>query len=149
MSSNVEKFEKYLEENKIVMLKGTNIENYTQFTFPEKLEINGEVKNIWGGGKYSRVVLALSNDNTVADLYCFNIIKVPEKVDLYKLYTVLNELNATYKFLTFYESEDFVSAKACLPFADETFSPEFISNFIQMMYQSIKKEYPKIAATLE
>lgn len=147
--TNVELFDKYLEDNKIAMLKGTNVPDFTHYSFPETIKIDGEVKRVIGGGKTRRALIAIRNDNNYVDVFCFNIAMVPEKIDLYKLYTVLNELNTYYKFITFYEANDMISVKSCMPFTAKGFEPQIAFQILSIIFKAVEDEYPRIAATLK
>lgn len=147
--TNVEIFDKYLEENKIYMLKGTNVEGFTHYSFPEKITVDGVEKRVLGGGTVRRALIALKNDDNYVDIFCFNITNIPEKVDLYKLYTVLNELNTTYKFITFYEVNDMVSVKSCMPFTKENFDPQQAFQILSIIFKSVEAEYSRIVSTLQ
>lgn len=149
--NNVEIFDKYIEEKKLAMLKGTNVEGITHYSFPETIEVNGETKKVLGGGAVRRALIAIRNDQSIVDIYCFNIMPVPEDIDLYRLYTVLNELNTAYKFITFYEANDIINAKSSIPLIPgrSTFDPELAFQILSIMFKAVNDEYNRIASTLK
>ena len=50
MRFNAKAFEKFIEEHKIPMNKGMNIDEFTIFSFPEKITVDGIEKLVFGGG---------------------------------------------------------------------------------------------------
>lgn len=148
MRDNATAFEKYINDHGIHMNKGVNIEDFTIFTFPEKTIIGGVEKYVLGGGNERRAVIALRDDDTLADIFCFHIASVPnddnKKALLYKLF---NELNSTYKYLSFYEDDNVISSKICIPF-NNNFDAELIFEMLAVIFQAAEQEYPRIIARI-
>lgn len=149
MRNNALAFEKYIGEHEIHMNKGMNVEDFTIFTFPEKVVIDGVERPVLGGGAERRAVIALRDDDTLADIFCFHIATVPndetKKTLLYKLF---NELNSTYKYISFYEDQNVVSSKICIPF-NNNFDAELVFEMLAVIFQAAEQEYPRIMARIK
>lgn len=147
MRNNALEFEKYIEEHKLPLNKGLNVDDFTIFTFPEKITINGVTKPVQGGGQEKRAVIALRDDDTLADIFCFHIAQTPANLDKYKLYSIFNELNSTYKYVTFYEDNNVISAKSSIPFNDN-FDADLVFQTLSIIFMAVDEEYPKILSAL-
>jgi hypothetical protein len=148
MRNNAIAFEKYISEHKIQMNKAVNVDEFTIFTFPEKIVIDGIEKQVLGGGNERRAVLALRDDDTLVDIYCFHITSIPNSDKVRTLlYQLFNELNSTYKYLTFFENENVISAKICIPF-NNNFDSELVFEMLAVIFQAVEQEYPKIMARI-
>lgn len=147
MRNNALIFEKYLEEHKIPMNKGLNIDNVTIFSFPEKLTVNGVERPLLGGGQERRAVISLSDDDSLADIYCFHIASVPKDVDKFKLYSLFNNLNSTYKYISFFEDNNVISCKSCIPF-NNNFDADIVFQTLSIIFSALDEEYKNIIATL-
>ncbi|MEG1256937.1 hypothetical protein [Clostridium sp.] len=147
MRNNAIEFENYINQHKIYMNKGLNLDDFTIFTFPEKITVDGVTKPVLGGGQERRAVIALRDDDTLADIFCFHIVSVPNNLDKYRLYSLFNQLNSTYKYISFYEDSDVISAKISIPF-NNNFDADLIFQMLALIFRSIDEEYPKILSTL-
>lgn len=147
MRENTLAFEKFLEERQIPMNKGMNIDDVTIFAFPDKLTINGVEKPVLGGGDTRRAVISLTDDDTLADIYIFHITSVPDKDDKINLYKVFNDLNSTYKYISFFEDQGVVSAKSSIPF-NGNFNAEIVFETLTVMFHAVEEEYEKIRTSL-
>ncbi|MEG0133718.1 MAG: YbjN domain-containing protein [Clostridium sp.] len=147
MRDNAIKFENYINEHKIYMNKGLNLDDFTIFTFPEKITVDGVTKPVLGGGQERRAVIALRDDDTLADIFCFHITSVPNNLDKAKLYALFNDLNSTYKYISFYEDTNVISAKISIPFNDN-FDSDLVFQMLAIIFRAIDEEYPKILSTL-
>jgi len=113
MRNNAIEFEKYIEEHRLPLNKGLNVDEFTIFSFPEKITINGVTKPVLGGGQDRRAVISLRDDDTLADIFCFNIASISKAQDKYKLYTTTFLISASLRvcaprswlptFLQFYQ----------------------------------------------
>jgi hypothetical protein len=148
MRLNTKAFEKFIEDHQIPMNKGMNIDEFTIFSFPEKITVNGVEKPVLGGGTEKRAVIALRDDDTLADIYVFHITSTPSdentKIKLYKLF---NDLNSTYKYVSFYEDQNVVSAKASIPF-NNNFDAEIVFETLSVIFQAVEAEYEGIMDAL-
>ncbi|GAA0116891.1 hypothetical protein [Clostridium senegalense] len=147
MRNNSKDFEDFLEARKIPMNKGMNIDNVTIFSFPEKLNINGVERPVLGGGVEKRAVISLTDDDTLADIYIFHITSIPQEDNKIELYKLFNELNSTYKYISFYENDNVVNAKACIPF-NNNFNAEIVFETLTVMFHAIEEEYEKIRSSI-
>ena len=79
----------------IPMVTNNNIEGFTTFVIPEEQTIkDAKVK----------VVVAITDDDAYADMYIYDIANViNDDTVKAKLYKLLNDLNSSYKFISFYE----------------------------------------------
>jgi len=148
MRNNSTAFEKYINENNIQMNKGVNVDEFTIFTFPEKIVVDGVERFVLGGGAERRAVLALRDDDTLVDIFCFHIASTPND-DKVKglLYALFNELNSTYKYITFYEDQNVINAKICLPL-NNNFDAELVFEMLAVIFQAVEQEYPRIMARI-
>ncbi len=146
MRNNAIEFEKYIEEHRLPLNKGLNVDEFTIFSFPEKITINGVTKPVLGGGQDRRAVISLRDDDTLADIFCFNIASISKAQDKYKLYALFNELNSTYKYVSFYEDNEIISAKVSLPFNDN-FDADLVFQMLSIIFRAVDEEYPKILST--
>ncbi len=145
MRNNASIFEKYLEEHTIPMNKGLNIDDVTIFSFPEKITIKGVERPVLGGGQERRAVISLTDDDSLADIYCFHITSVPKDISKIKLYALFNQLNSTYKYISFFEDNNVVSVKSCIPFNDN-FDPDVVFQTLTVIFTAVEQEYPKLIA---
>lgn len=148
MRHNCKEFEEFIKKNNIPMNEGKNIDAFTIFAFPEKITIDGIERPVLGGGTERRAVIALRDDDTLADIYVFHITSTPtDEESKLKLYKLLNELNTVYKYICFYENNNVVSVKACIPFNDN-FDPAIVFETLTIMFQAVEDEYDKIRESL-
>ncbi|GAA0125792.1 YbjN domain-containing protein [Clostridium sp. ATCC 25772] len=147
MRNNSTNFEGFLETRKIPMNKGMNIDNVTIFSFPEKLTINGVERPVLGGGIEKRAVISLTDDDTLADIYIFHITSIPQEDNKIELYKLFNELNSTYKYISFYENDNVVNAKSSIPF-NNNFNAEIVFETLTVMFHAIEEEYEKIRSSI-
>lgn len=143
MRTNSKAFETFLEDKKIPMNKGMNIDDVTIFSFPEKLTVNGIEKPVLGGGTERRAVISLTDDDTLADIYIFHITSIPKEDNRVSLYKLFNNLNSTYKYISFYETDNVVSAKSSIPF-NGNFNAEIVFETLSVMFHAVEEEYAKI-----
>lgn len=148
MRNNATAFEKYINNHGVQMNKGVNVDEFTIFSFPEKITIDGVEKHVLGGGSERRAVIALRDDDSLADIYCFHIMSTPQDDKIKALiYQLFNELNSTYKYITFFEDQNVVSAKICIPF-NNNFDAELVFQMLGILFQAVEQEYPRIMARI-
>lgn len=149
MKNNSIAFENYINEHKIQMNKGVNVDEFTIFSFPEKIIIDGVEKQVLGGGSERRAVIALRDDDTLADIFCFHITSTPNDENIKaRLYELFNELNSTYKYISFFEDKNVISAKICIPF-NSNFDAELVFEMLAVIFQAVEQEYPRIMARIK
>ncbi len=85
--------------------------------------------------------------NNAIEFFCFNIASISKAQDKYKLYALFNELNSTYKYVSFYEDNEIISAKVSLPFNDN-FDADLVFQTLSIIFRAVDEEYPKILSTL-
>ena len=149
MRNNAITFESYISDHGIQMNKGMNVDEFTIFSFPEKITIDGVERFVLGGGNERRAVIALRDDDSLVDIFCFHIATVPDD-DKIKglLYQLFNELNSTYKYITFYEDQNVISSKICIPF-NNNFDAELVFEMLAVIFQAVEQEYPRIKARMQ
>lgn len=139
MGQNANLFQLFINKNNIPMITNKNIEGFTTFVFPAKQSIKDtKVK----------VVVALTDDDLYADMYIYDITNVINdntiKANLYKL---LNDLNSTYKFISFYEIANVLNAKCCIPFSDN-FDAKLVFDILSVLSNAVEDEYDDIMKIL-
>jgi hypothetical protein len=139
MGQNANLFQQFINENKIPMLTNNNIEGFTTFVIPEDQAIKDtKVK----------VVVALTEDDSYADMYIYDITNViNDDTVKAKLYKLLNDLNSCYKFISFYESDNVINAKCCIPFSDN-FDARLVFDILSVLSRAVEDEYDNIIKTL-
>ena len=139
MGQNAKLFQQFINENTIPMLTNNNIEGFTTFVIPEEQAIkDAKVK----------VVVALTDDDTYADMYIYDIANViNEDIVKAKLYKLLNDLNSSYKFISFYEAANVINAKCCIPFSDN-FDAKLVFDILSVLSRAVEDEYDNIMKTI-
>lgn len=139
MKKNAKLFQQYINENTIPMVTNNNIEGFTTFVIPEEQIIkDAKVK----------VVVAITDDDAYADMYIYDIANViNDDTVKSKLYKLLNDLNSSYKFISFYEIDNIINAKCCIPFSDN-FDSQLVFNILSVLSRAVEDEYDNIMKTL-
>ena len=139
MGQNAKLFQQFINENNIPMLTNNNIEGFTTFVIPEEQAIkDAKVK----------VVVAITDDDAYADMYIYDIANVINDETLKaKLYKHLNDLNSTYKFISFYEAANVINAKCCIPFSDN-FDAKLVFDILSVLSRAVEDEYDNIMKTV-
>ena len=139
MGQNANLFQQFLNENKLPMITNNNIEGFTTFVIPEEQSIkDAKVK----------VVVALTEDDSYADMYIYDITNVVNDDAIKaKLYKLLNDLNISYKFISFYEVDNVINAKCCIPFSDN-FDARLVFDILSVLSRAVEDEYDNIMKTL-
>ncbi|MGH4137815.1 hypothetical protein [Clostridium sp.] len=139
MVQNAKLFQQFINENSIPMVTNNNIEGFTTFAIPEEQAIkDAKVK----------VVVALTDDDAYADMYIYDIANVINDDNVKsKLYKLLNDLNSTYKFISFYEMENIINAKCCIPFSDN-FDARLVLDILAVLSRAVEDEYDNIIKTI-
>lgn len=139
MGQNAKLFQQFINENNIPMLTNNNIEGFTTFVIPEEQAIkDAKVK----------VVVAITDDDAYADMYIYDIANViNDDTVKAKLYKHLNDLNSTYKFISFYEAANVINAKCCIPFSDN-FDAKLVFDILSVLSRAVEDEYDNIMKTV-
>ncbi|GCD09826.1 hypothetical protein [Clostridium tagluense] len=139
MGQNAKLFQQFINENTIPMVTNNNIEGFTTFVIPEEQAIKGaKVK----------VVVAITDDDAYADMYIYDIANViNDDTVKAKLYKLLNDLNSSYKFISFYEIDNIINAKCCIPFSNN-FDAQLVFNILSVLSSAVEDEYDNIMKTL-
>ncbi|MGH4123011.1 MAG: hypothetical protein ACREV6_08805 [Clostridium sp.] len=139
MGQNAKLFQQFINENTIPMLTNNNIEGFTTFVIPEEQSIkDAKVK----------VVVAITDDDAYADMYIYDIANIINDDTIKaKLYKLLNDLNSTYKFISFYELGNVINAKCCIPFSDN-FDAKLVFDILSVLSRAVEDEYDNIMKTL-
>ena len=139
MGQNANLFQQFINENKLPMVTNTNIEGFTTFVIPEEQSIkDARVK----------VVVALTDDDSYADMYIHDITNViNDDTVKARLYKLLNDLNSSYKFISFYEVDNVINAKCSIPFSDN-FDAGLVFDILSVLSRSVEEEYDTIMKTL-
>ena len=139
MGQNANLFQKFINEHKLPMMTNNNIEGFTTFVIPEEQSIkDAKVK----------VVVAMTDDDAYADMYIYDITNVVNDDAIKaKLYKLLNDLNSTYKFISFYEMDNVINAKCCIPFSDN-FDAQLVFDILSVLSRAVEDEYDNIMKTL-
>ncbi|MCB2290742.1 hypothetical protein LGK97_13325 [Clostridium sp. CS001] len=139
MKQNAKLFQQFINENKLPMVTGENIEGFTTFAIPEEQIIKGTKV---------RMVVAITNDDCYADMYIYDIANViNDDTVKARLYALLNDLNSSYKFISFYEVSNVVNAKCCIPFGNN-FDAQLVFNILSVLSGAVEDEFDKIVNTL-
>lgn len=133
MSKNKDNFQRYLAKKDIQFEDVPLTSGGHGFRLVETLE-NGP-----------RLILGVSfNDkDDIVDINAYNIAKIENPLKKEFLYSLLNELNDSYRFSTFVELENEVSAKYSMSLIGNVDYSEHIFNVLLMICNSIKEEFPK------
>lgn len=139
MGHNANLFQQFINENNLPMVINNNIEGFTTFVIPEEQSIKDtKVK----------VVVALTEDDSYADMYIYDITNViNDDAVKAKLYKLLNDLNSSYKFISFYEVDNVINAKCCIPFSDN-FDARLVFDILSVLSRAVEDEYDTIIKTL-
>ncbi len=139
MGHNANLFQQFIKENNLPMVINNNIEGFTTFVIPEEQSIKDtKVK----------VVVALTEDDSYADMYIYDITNViNDDAVKAKLYKLLNDLNSSYKFISFYEVDNVINAKCCIPFSDN-FDARLVFDILSVLSRAVEDEYDTIIKTL-
>lgn len=139
MGQNANLFQQFVNENKLPMVTNTNIEGFTTFVIPEEQSIkDAKVK----------VVVALTDDDSYADMYIHDITNViNDDTVKARLYKLLNDLNSSYKFISFYEVDNVINAKCSIPFSNN-FDAGLVFDILSVLSRSVEEEYDTIMKTL-
>ncbi|MBU3127066.1 hypothetical protein LGL55_20580 [Clostridium tagluense] len=139
MGQNAKLFQQFINENTIPMVTNNNIEGFTTFVIPEEQAIkSAKVK----------VVVAITDDDAYADMYIYDIANViNDDTVKAKLYKLLNDLNSSYKFISFYEIDNIINAKCCIPFSNN-FDAQLVFNILSVLSSAVEDEYDNIMKTL-
>ena len=139
MGQNAKLFQLFINKNNIPMISNKNIEDFTTFVFPAQQSIKDtKVK----------VVVALTDDDLYADMYIYDITNVINDDTIKaKLYKLLNDLNSTYKFISFYEIDNVINAKCCIPFSDN-FDAKLVFDIFSVLSSAVEDEYDNIMKTI-
>lgn len=92
-----------------------------------------------------RLILGVSfnaKDNIV-DLKVYNIAKIDNPLKKEFLYTLLNELNDSYRFTKFVEEENEITASYSFELTGNLDYSHQIFDTLVMIYNSIEEEFPK------
>lgn len=139
MKQNAKLFQQFINKNKLPMHTNENVEGFTIFAIPEEQIIKGAKV---------RVVIAITNDDCYADMYLYDIANViNDDTVKAKLYKLLNDLNSTYKFISFYEDGNVVNAKCCIPFSNN-FDAQLVFNILSVLTTAVEDEFDNIMKTL-
>ena len=139
MGQNATLFQKFINENKLPLVTNNNIEGFTTFILPEEQIIKDA---------RVRAVVAITEDDCYADMYIYDIANViNDDAIKSKLYILLNDLNSTYKFISFYESGNVINAKCCIPF-NNNFDAQLVFNILSVLSRAVEDEYDNIIKTL-
>ncbi len=98
-------------------------------------------QNIDNGGSVLLVV-AFTPEQNIVDLKAFNIAKITNPLKKESFHSLINELNADYRFTKFFEDQGEISASYSMPIA-QNFDPEEIFNKLIMLYRSSADSFPK------
>lgn len=139
MKQNAKLFQQFINKNKLPMVTGENIEGFTTFAIPEEQIIKGTKV---------RVVVAITNDDCYADMYIYDIANViNDDTVKARLYKLLNDLNSSYKFISFYEVSNVINAKCCIPFSNN-FDAQLVFNILSVLSSAVEDEFDNIVNTL-
>ena len=128
---NIERFRQYLQEQGLYMEEYTR-ENGVVFRAEQKLDSGTTVTGVIG----------FYDDSEFVDLYVFDYVTINNPLKKELIYSLINDLNANYRFTKFYEEDNGVSLKAAMMF-QENFEPSLvITNFI-MLLRSADESYSK------
>ncbi|MGV8983386.1 hypothetical protein [Clostridium sp.] len=139
MGKSADLFQIFINENAIPMVTNKNIEGFTTFVIPQEQAIKGaKVK----------VLVAITDDDAYADMYIYDIATViNDDTVKAKLYKLLNDLNSCYKFISFYEIDNIINAKCCIPFSDN-FDAQLVINILAVLSRAVEDEYDNIMKVL-
>ena len=139
MGKSADLFQIFINENAIPMVTNKNIEGFTTFVIPQEQVIKDTKV---------RVLVAITDDDAYADMYIYDIANVINDDNVKaKLYKLLNDLNSCYKFISFYEIDNIINAKCCIPFSDN-FDAQLVINILSVLSRAVEDEYDKIMKTL-
>ena len=139
MKENAKLFQQFINKNQLPLVVSDAIEGFTTFAVPGEQIIKGT--NV-------RAVIAITNDDCYADMYIYDIANViNEDTVKARLYKLLNDLNSTYKFISFYEVNNVVSAKCCIPF-NNNFDSQLVFNILSVLSGAVDDEIDTIVNTI-
>lgn len=128
---NIERFKRYLAERQL-HLEEFSREDGVVFRAEQKLDCGTVVTGIIG----------FYYNSDYVDIYVFDYVSLnnPLKKDL--IYSLLNDLNAGYRFSKFYEEDNRISLKTSLMF-NGNFDPESVITSLLMLFRSADESYAK------
>ncbi len=136
MSESIEKFEDLLTEKDIELDNWKDEEDETKY-----FAFEDGIKN----GPRVRVVAALQNKpEYVGTVYLFNYINIADEVNKDSFYELLNELNNDYTYVKFLlDDESNIFLRLNYPVVENYYDPETTIDFMLMILEAAKDEYPK------
>lgn len=135
--SNTATFKKYFQENNF------NLEDISDadgaiFRTRERLKSGGSVT----------IVYFFNKDETILDIKLFNIANISNPLKKENLYSLFNELNGKYRFISFYEFENELNGTYSFALPKNGFNPSTVVDLTLSMIDAADAEYPKFMKIL-
>lgn len=139
MNIKAEKFNKFLQDNKITCFNAQALENEMHSVlYRSFMEVSGQ--NI-----PTMVVI----DDSIYIMVQVRVAAAVVKEGRHDITEYLNKLNAKYKVFKYYVNENGdIVIESCIPTTDDAFTPEMIHAVIDVILKHLTEEYPKIMKTV-
>lgn len=129
-------FKEYLANNQIYMEENV-LEDGSIFFRTEQ--------NMDNGGSVLLVVVFTPED--IVDFKVFNIAKLNNPLKKEAFHSLINDLNAEYRFTKFFEDQGSITASYSMPI-DKNFDPQEIFDKLIMLYRSSEDSFSKFMKLL-
>lgn len=136
--SNVQRFRDLLLEQNLDLQEGRNDDDTIFFRTEQKLKHGGSIV----------LVVAFSQDESLVDIYGFNVAQMTDPLKRDSTYKLLNDLNRDFRFNKFtMTSEGIVDVNSALVF-ENNFDPNIILRMLIMTVNTAEEAYPKFMKLL-
>lgn len=135
MNIKAEKFNKFLQDNKITCFNAQELENELHAVlYRSFMEVSGQ-------NLPTMVVL----DDSIYGMVQVRVAAAVVKEGRTDIVEYLNKLNAKYKVFKYYVNENGdIVIESCIPTTDAAFTPEMIHAVIDVILKHLTEEYPNI-----
>lgn len=139
MNIKAEKFNKFLQDNKITCFNAQALENEMHSVlYRSFMEVSGQ-------NLPTMVVI----DDSIYSMVQVRVAAAVVKEGRHDITEYLNKLNAKYKVFKYYVNENGdIVIESCIPTTDDAFTPEMIHAVIDVILKHLTEEYPKIMKTV-
>lgn len=139
MNIKAEKFNKFLQDNKITCFNAQALENEMHSVlYRSFMEVSGQ-------NLPTMVVI----DDSIYSMVQVRVAAAVVKEGRHDIVEYLNKLNAKYKVFKYYVNENGdIVIESCIPTTDDAFTPEMIHAVIDVILKHLTEEYPKIMKTV-
>ncbi|WP_110928881.1 YbjN domain-containing protein [Bacillus massiliglaciei] len=135
--SNVAKFKAFLQREKIGMSEKKDEDGTTFFRAEQKLKDGWKVL----------LVIAFNPDESVADLFCFNVAEMKNPDKQADVHHLLNEFNIQFRYSKCYEENGIISLRYSYSLEGE-FLPDLAFRKLIMLLETANEIYPRLMDTI-